>query len=79
MPVQLGDHTDGGEATEQYLEQHAAGARVKVGVDWGFKEKPSGQHEKRQRQAFLHSVGPIRGQIGRRITESVTPVTAQSW
>ena len=56
MPVQLRDHTDGREATEQYLEQHAAAARVKIRIDWGFEEKPSHQHEKRQRQAFLHSV-----------------------
>ncbi len=47
MPVQLRDHTDGREATEQYLEQHAAAARVKIRIDWGFEEKPSHQHEKR--------------------------------
>ncbi len=56
MPAQLPDHTDGCEATEQYLEQHAAAARVKVRIDRGFEDKPSHQHEKRQRQAFLHSV-----------------------
>ena len=49
MPIQLGDHSDGRDATEQYLEQHAAAARVKVRIDWGFEEKPSHQHEKRQR------------------------------
>ena len=41
MPVPLRDPTDGREATEQYLEQHAAAARVKVRVDLGFEDKPS--------------------------------------
>ena len=41
MPIQLGDHSDGRDATEQYLEQHAAAARVKVRVDLGFEDKPS--------------------------------------
>ena len=54
MPVQPPNHTDGREATEQYLEQHTAAARVKVRIYRGFEEKPRYQHEKRQRHAFLH-------------------------
>ena len=64
MPIQLGDHSDGRDATEQYLEQHAAAARVKVRIDWGFEEKPSHEHEKRQRQACLHFVVQFETLVG---------------
>ncbi len=75
MPAQLPDHTDGCEATEQYLEQHAAGARVKVRIYWGFEEKPRHQHEKRQHQAFLHYRSPIRRRPKVRLAESPGFVT----
>ena len=55
MPVQLRHHADGREATEQYLEQHAAAARVEVRIDWGFETQPPHEHENRHRQALLHS------------------------
>jgi len=56
VPVQLPDHTDGREATDEYLEQHAAGTGVKVRIDWRFEEEPPHQHEKRQRKILFHSM-----------------------
>ena len=32
MPVELGDHREAGQAAKDELEQHAAAARVEIGV-----------------------------------------------
>ena len=53
MPVELADHTHGGETAEKDLQQHAPATGVEIRLGWHLGQQP-GDQDDRDEQGSRH-------------------------